>query len=212
MSSFPADSYWQREGASKSFTHPLPEEWLATIDRGARVLDFGCGYGRLTPVLRAAGFRSIDGYDPSPELVARAARENPEADYTSQLDSLRDRFYGLVLCFAVFNCMPQPDIQSSAVRFIDSVTRPGSALCLSDYLMEDNPHYSERYAQAGSGIRGCFRSGEASFRHHEKGHFERLFSAWTKQDERSVPGRTMNGTEVTIRQWLFRKAPTTRGE
>lgn len=207
-----ADPYWLGEGSAKTFTHPLPEEWLSGIDRHAPVLDFGCGYGRLTPVLQAAGFRIIDSYDPSPQLVARAARENPGADYTSERGSLRGRSYGLVVCLAVFNCLPRPDSQTDAARFIDSVTGPGSALCLSDYLMEDNPHYVVRYAQADSGIGGCFRSGEATFRHHEQGHFERLFSAWTKQDERSVPGRTMNGTEVTIRQWLFRKAPTTRGE
>lgn len=212
MRSPPADLYWQGEGSAKTFTHPLPEEWLAGIERRASVLDFGCGYGRLTPALNRAGFRSIDGYDPSPQLVARAVRENPGANYTSRLESLRDRSYGLVLCLAVFNCMPRPDMQEDAVRFINSVTGQGSALCLSDYLTEDNPRYGKRYAQSRSEIYGCFRSAEATFRHHEQGHFERLFSAWTKERERLVPGRTMNGNPVAIRQWFFRRTRADRAE
>ncbi len=205
-----ADPYWRGEGSAKTFTHPLPEEWLAGIDRRARVLDYGCGYGRLTPVLQTAGFRAIDGYDPSPQLVARAARENPGANYTSERGRLRDFSYEVVLCLAVFNCLPQPDSQEDAARLIDSVSGPGSVLCLSDYLIEDNPHYGERYAQAQAGIHGCFRSGEATFRHHGQGHFERLFSAWTSERERSVQGRTMNGNPVNIRQWLFHKKPAAR--
>ena len=207
-----ADPYWQKEGAKKTFTHPWPDDWLVGVDRRTRVLDFGCGYGRLTPVLLAAGFRSIDGYDPSPELVARAGRENPAANYTTRLEDLRDFSYGLVVCFAVFNCMPRTEAQEEAVRFIDSATGPGAALCLSDYLMDDNAAYGERYAQRLGGIHGCFRSGEATFRHHERGHFERLLAAWTKEHERPVPGRTMNGTPVVIRQWFFRKAPAVHGE
>lgn len=39
--------YWDSAGATKTFTHPLNPAWLAGVSRTARVLDYGCGYGRI---------------------------------------------------------------------------------------------------------------------------------------------------------------------
>ena len=38
--------YWNGEGASKSFAHPLRLDWLAELPKYFRILDYGCGYGR----------------------------------------------------------------------------------------------------------------------------------------------------------------------
>jgi len=57
----------------------------AIAARGAeRVLEFGCGSGRLYPQLRAAGFRGrYLGVEMSTEVIARNAERYPEASWKS---------------------------------------------------------------------------------------------------------------------------------
>ena len=58
----------------------LAQEFLAriAIPADARVLDIGCGDGKVTALIRAA---SVTGCDRSPEMVALAAREHPECTF-----------------------------------------------------------------------------------------------------------------------------------
>ncbi|MGC5009903.1 hypothetical protein ACLQ2R_03975 [Streptosporangium sp. DT93] len=49
-------TYWDTAGAGKTFTHPVDPGRLATVDRGARVLDYGCGYGRVMAEPNRLGF------------------------------------------------------------------------------------------------------------------------------------------------------------
>ncbi|RSO16132.1 class I SAM-dependent methyltransferase, partial [Streptomyces sp. WAC 06725] len=49
--------FWETAGATKTFTHPLDAELLAAyVPRDVPVLDYGCGYGRLTAELGAVGY------------------------------------------------------------------------------------------------------------------------------------------------------------
>ena len=43
-------------------------------DRGARIVDLGCGRGLLVHFARRAGFRDIRGIDLSPQMVEDAQR------------------------------------------------------------------------------------------------------------------------------------------
>ena len=58
----------------------LAQEFLdrIAIPADARVLDIGCGDGKVTALIRAA---SVTGCDRSPEMVALAAREHPECTF-----------------------------------------------------------------------------------------------------------------------------------
>jgi SAM-dependent methyltransferase len=69
--------YWETAGAAKTFTHPLNPEWLAGIGRTARVLDYGCGYGRIMAELGDHGFEDVLGVDISAALIERGRRERP---------------------------------------------------------------------------------------------------------------------------------------
>jgi trans-aconitate 2-methyltransferase len=58
----------------------LAQEFLTriAIPPEARVLDIGCGDGKVTALIRAA---SVTGCDRSPEMVALATREHPECTF-----------------------------------------------------------------------------------------------------------------------------------
>ncbi len=55
--------YWNSVGARKTFTHPLDPSWLSRLEPSARILDYGCGYGRLAGELSQRGFDAVEGVD-----------------------------------------------------------------------------------------------------------------------------------------------------
>ena len=70
----------------------------AMVPRRARILDAGCGTGRVGGLLAGAG-HEVTGVDLDPELIAEANRNHPSADWRvgdlSKLD-LPDRFVVIV--------------------------------------------------------------------------------------------------------------------
>ncbi len=198
-------NFWNNEGVQKIFTHPICSEWLADLGRAASILDLGCGYGRLTPELRKEGFSELFGYDFSVPLIDRAIRENPEASYTSNVDTLTGKSFNLILCFALFTSCPSTAEQSELVSLINSLTQEKAQIYISDYETVDNPDYNERYEQRELNIYGCFKSGTAIFRHHEADHFDNLLPNWRKTEERTLSSMTLNGNEIKIHQYLYTK-------
>jgi len=203
--------FWNNEGAQKVFTHPICSEWMSCLDRKASILDLGCGYGRLTPHLKNAGFSNIFGYDPCSPFVERAIRDNPGASYTTRAETLSGKFYDLILCFALFTSCPSSEEQNELITLINGLTRENAYLYISDYETHDNPHYKERYEQRKLGTYGCFVSGPAVFRHHKQSHFDRLFPEWEKLKERKLASKTLNGNDIVVHQYLYmRKLCRTR--
>jgi len=199
------DRFWHEEGAALSFTHPLTQTWRQMLRPEMAILDFGCGYGRLTGALSAEGFTDLVGYDVSKTLLERAARENPGPRYTDDVQVLRDSRFDCVLAFGLFTSCPEDAAQQWIVQVMESCTRPGSMLLISDNFICDNPHYLSRYEERQLGIFGCFRSGEAIFRHHEREHFDALLNGWRKGKECLIASETLHGNPIVVRQLLFRK-------
>ncbi len=199
-------NYWNNEGATKTFTHELLQEWIEDIPLETNVLDFGCGYGRITRQLYDRGYKNIVGYDPSSTMISRAIVENFGPQYTSNVEDISQYSYGLVICFALFTSCPEPKAQDEIKKIIEEHTQIQSYLYISDYLTSINPHYSEKYLQRQLGIYGCFGSKETViFRHHNDDHFSKLFSAWRQIYSRNIEGKTLNGNIINITQLLYKK-------
>jgi SAM-dependent methyltransferase len=198
--------YWQGSGAEVRFTHPFPNMWREMILPTMAVLDFGCGYGRIAGELFISGCKNLVGYDCSDTLLVRAQQENPGPQYTSELETVNAQSFDFVLCIGVFTSCPEDREQKEIHRAIDGCTRKGALLLISDNFICDNPRYHSRYAERQLGQYGCFRSGEAVFRHHEREHFDRLFAGWEKQRECLVAAETLNNNPVVVRQLLFRRS------
>src|SRR5205809_373104 len=55
--------YWDKVAATKTFTHPLDQDILLSFfQKTDKILDYGCGYGRLAEELYADGFLYISDY------------------------------------------------------------------------------------------------------------------------------------------------------
>jgi SAM-dependent methyltransferase len=95
--------------------------------------DVGCGSGRDTAWLAAAGFE-VTGYDASPGLIAEARRIHPgirfELAELPALAGLRAASFANVLCETVIMHLPASQIDA-AVRRLAGLLRPGGMLYLT---------------------------------------------------------------------------------
>jgi malonyl-CoA O-methyltransferase len=85
MSSSATPSSFARLAATYDYLRPVDERWLQTIERmvelgdlrGRRVLDVGCGTGRLAIVLAERFGAKVWGIDPSAEMLEVARSKQP---------------------------------------------------------------------------------------------------------------------------------------
>ncbi|WP_432103793.1 class I SAM-dependent methyltransferase [Streptomyces sp. bgisy091] len=206
-------AYWDGAGATKTFTHPVNLSWLAEAGPDARVLDYGCGYGRVMAELSEHGFPDVSGVDPSPALIERGRRLRPDLRL-SVLESPpalphAAGSFDVALLFAVLTCVPDDDAQAALVKELHRVLAPGGLLYVSDLLLQDDGRNRERYATHSrqfGGPYGVFSTDDGAFcRHHDPAALHALLSGFDVVRERRIEVGTMNGHRSQAVQLLVRR-------
>ncbi|WP_245674045.1 class I SAM-dependent methyltransferase [Actinoplanes rectilineatus] len=201
-------SYWNTVGAAKTFTHPLHREWLADVDRSARVLDYGCGYGRTMAELSDLGFSRVVGADISSALLDRGRHDRPDLrfDLIASPPAV-DRpaaSFDMILLFAVLTCVPGDEDQRALVAEVRRLLAPGGLLYVSDLTLQTDERSLLRYARS-PGPHGVFTTGDGAVcRHHEAGHLRQLLADFHLIDQRRIRVPTMNGHQAEGIQVLAR--------
>ena len=89
----------------------------------AKILDYGCGYGRLTRLLSALGYSNVNGYDTSAKMIARGNSESPDLDLrlsaSGFVPGFEDQFDAAIVC-GVLSSLPA----DSSIR-----VNPGTTWC-----------------------------------------------------------------------------------
>ncbi|RKN11995.1 class I SAM-dependent methyltransferase [Streptomyces radicis] len=213
--SLDAPGYWETTGAAKTFTHPLDRDLLAAhVPRGARVLDFGCGYGRLTAELVALGHPDAHGVDTSAALVRRGRAEHPglSLEHCPALPLPHaDGAFGAALLFAVLTCVPDDAAQRAVVAELARLVRPGGVLYLSDVPLQNDPRNLDRYREQAErhGAWGVFEIPDGGvFRHHDPDHLRALVTdhGFAIEAERRDTVGTLDGHTVERLQLVARRA------
>lgn len=194
-------AYWNGIGAAKTFTHPVNLDWLTGLAPEARVLDYGCGYGRVMAELGERGFRDVTGVDLSPALIERGRRLHPGLRI-SVLESpphmpVASGSFDAVLLFAVLTCIPDDLAQRSLIREISRVLAVGGLLYISDMILQDDTRNQQRYsayaAQHDVPYGVCATDDGAVVRHHDIAPLRRLLVGFDLVDEQLIEVKTMNG-------------------
>ncbi|MFF0387741.1 class I SAM-dependent methyltransferase [Kitasatospora sp. NPDC004615] len=206
-------AYWDGVGATKTFTHPVNLSWLAEVGPDARVLDYGCGYGRVMAELSQHGFRDVSGVDLSPALIERGRRLQPDLRF-AVLESPptlmhASESFDVILLFAVLTCVPDGDAQEALVEELNRALAPGGLLYVSDLLLQDDERNRDRYAAHARKFGtpyGVFATDDGAVcRHHDIAELRALLSDFDPVDERRIEVATMNGHRSQAVQLLARK-------
>jgi SAM-dependent methyltransferase len=192
--------YWDEVAEIKTFTHPIDLELINNfLNNQSRIVDFGCGYGRIVKQLTDLGFENLCGFDTSKELITRGISENNLSLY--HIDSptelkLEDNSIDCIILFAVLTCIPSNEGQKDLMRLLISKLKKGGIIYISDYYLQENSVEVERYEYLNGDQNnfGVFKLPEgATFRHHTKEWIKTLTKDLDILIENPLIVRTMNG-------------------
>jgi SAM-dependent methyltransferase len=203
--------YWDSVAGKKLFWHPLRLPWLAfRICSSARILDFGCGYGRTLDDLVDAGYENVVGVDFSFRMLQYCRSQLPYVRLLQnygQTIPLQQHSVDLVILFAVLTCIPRNKDQRDLLREIRRVLCPGGLLYVSDLLLNGDRRNLERYARYAEkyGTYGIFELPEgAVVRHHQKEWIGKLTASFCQLEFETFEVTTMNRNRSAAFQYLGR--------
>lgn len=140
-----ADSYDEELGAKGYVTPQRCAEALIAVgaDPGQPILDIGCGTGVSGAALAAAGFSTIDGVDPSPEMLARARdksiyRAVREIDPLAPLVAPEGAYVNAMAAGVLSPGLAPPEALDQIFEFLPAGGR--LAFSLNDHAIADGAH------------------------------------------------------------------------
>jgi SAM-dependent methyltransferase len=206
--------YWDNVAGEKRFFHPLRLAWLTRhIGSSARILDFGCGYGRTLVELLCAGHEDVIGVDFSFRMLMCCRSQLPDVRLIQnygQTIPLQKHSVDFVLLFAVLTCIPRDEDQRALLREIRRVLRPCGLLYISDLLLNRDLRNLERYDRYAEeyGTCGIFELPDGVVvRHHRKEWIEELTGSFGQLEFEPFEVTTMNSNKSAAFQYLGRAFP-----
>jgi len=204
--------YWDRVANAKTFSHPLDLPLLHRyLSSESRVLDYGCGYGRLAEELIRGGYRNILGVDVSSQMIERGRRKSPALELRvvrGRTLPFEDTSFDLVLLFAVLTSIPTDEGQREVIREVERVLSPDGFLYVSDYPLQDDEKNCLRYRtfQEKYGTYGVFElPGGGVMRHHDPTWIEELLWGFDRLSYMEIPVTTMNRSSAKGFQFFGKK-------
>lgn len=121
------------------FTIPLPDEnFLASLPKNIKILDAGCGYGRILCYLQNLGFQNLTGFDISPDYVSKAKKNCPRAEiFVSTFENFnsKDR-YDLILLMGVIEYILSDKEQDNFFAKISKNLSSKGYILLETFIMD----------------------------------------------------------------------------
>ena len=119
--------YWNGIGPAKPFAHPVNVELFGRwVQPNARILDYGCGYGRALGILHSNGYKNLIGVDPAPAMIAAAREKFPAISFEVANDYRKLAFpeasVDAVLLFTVLTAVPSNDGQTAILSEIHTAS------------------------------------------------------------------------------------------
>lgn len=193
--------YWNSVADKKNFTTPFDlEEFSKHVNKTSRILDVGCGYGRILNELYKNNYRNLIGIDFSDKLIERGKTLYPNLKLSIQKSpniDFPDESMDAVILFAVLTCIIDDKEQQKLLAEITRVLKPNGIIYINDFLLntdERNLMRYEKYSHKYNSY-GVFELPEegAVLRHHSLDYIKKVTSPFIQIKFNRVVYTTMNG-------------------
>lgn len=122
------------------FTSPLPQETiLAGIHKKSKILDIGCGYGRILDYLYNLGYTDLVGLDISSNLIQRAKKKVANAKYI--ISSIEDyfpdcKFDFIIICGVLEYISSDKNIRRKFISKLYQISNYGAKIYLASFILD----------------------------------------------------------------------------
>ncbi|MDX8431268.1 MAG: class I SAM-dependent methyltransferase [Candidatus Algichlamydia australiensis] len=195
-----AQTYWNEVGSQKDFEDPLYLEKIKPyIHHHSKIVEYGCGYGRLLQFLKSEGYTNLYGFDFAPKMIERGKSAHPDLNLTCIKESgkvpLEDEACDLVILSTILCCTVAKEEQTKIVKEMQRILKPGGVLYLSDFMITDHPRYTDKYKKGFEDFqeRGIYTTSEGiAVRHHTTQWIMKLLENFSIQWFEQFDFKTMN--------------------
>ena len=196
------NEYWNSVAEEKKFTTILDVELFSKyVSKDCKILDVGCGYGRILNELAEAGFTDLTGVDSAENMIKRGLRDYPNLNLVANPDGklpFEENTFDAVILFGVLTCVPDNESQKELLNDIKRVLKPGGVIYINDFLLNSGFKRWLFYkkAQKETGVYGAFKTYDgATVRHHAEDYILNLLSDFKTLDYQKFVIPTMNGNK-----------------
>lgn len=146
--------HWDSIAGKKEFTSDLDLSMLHNhAGDKADILDYGCGYGRLFPIItkKKPGYHYV-GFDPSSKMIEEAQTRHPDIPFHSNFDSLRESTpengFDVVVMVSVLTAVPSNLKQKELIDNVCALLKKDGILIVNDFVVNRDQRNLDRYAAA----------------------------------------------------------------
>lgn len=204
--------YWNSVANTKNFTTPVHfQEFSQLVPKSAKILDLGCGYGRIMAELYEHGYKNLLGMDFSEKLVERGKKNYPHLKFAvqeSKYIALPDNNVDVVILFAVLTCIIDDSEQDFLLSEIERVLKPGGIIYINDFLLNSDERNVNRYNACMNKYNhyGIFELPDgAILRHHHPEYIKKLLNRFEWAIFNRQTYTTMNGNSAKGFYYFGRK-------
>jgi ubiquinone/menaquinone biosynthesis C-methylase UbiE len=204
------NKYWDGVTSTKNFGHQINWEFVTPLlQKDAKILDYGCGYGRLTHDIADHGYSNVIGVDSSQGMIQEAREKFPALTFEHNLETtipFSDNEFDAVFLFTILTCIPFNHDQYTLFQELQRVLKPGGLVYISDVLINTDQRNRRRYESGNFQPYGIFTHSEGTIlRHHSIEYLrDELLTDFHILHEEIFTMTTMNGNASNAIQLLGR--------
>ncbi len=123
------------------------QRFSSTVLREGKILDYGCGYGRISKQLWDHGYKNITGIDSSPNMIERGNREYPFLELSSFSGNtipFPDKTFDAVVVCAVFTCITSKEARDAQFKELFRVLKSGGLLHMVEFCSESSKAFTSQ--------------------------------------------------------------------